>query len=893
MSYINKTSLLVPSQLPEFIRDDANYSTFVAFIQAYYEWMEQEGNTSFGSKNLLSYSDIDNTLDGFLNYYRNDFLAFFPEGSLVDQRKLTKIAKELYQTKGTPSSYQFLFRVLYNSDVELYNSKDFILRASDGQWIVTRSLTLATTDAAWLNTVNYRLFGEISKGYAVVEDVIPKTNNTQVVLSAIDRTFTSGEFVRVIDNNGHDVLFNGEPLRGQIVGVLSGVTVDSVNNGSGYNLGDPVVFYGGLNPEITNPVGANGYISSITTASLTAVTPTYYGQGYRPGAFTQIDITSNGGSGAKDFATSFDPNSYYIVYVPDDTIQSKANVALGDANYGFANLTSANITTKLVNALTYPTLNTFGILGTTVTSGGSGYDASTKATATGFYSTDVNTLSALPTMGILGPLTIVNGGLNYAVNDRINIIGGSGYGAYAKVTAVDLNGTITQVSYISDPTNIHVYPLGGMGYNHTLPSEINITSTSGAGATLQVPGLIGGDAQFSIGSTSYGQVLGVTLTEVGQDYIAAPGVSLRVEDLLITNVNVFNSPQKGDVIYQGTPSSQTFSANVDSLTINTANTANSYFSTYNLRVYDYNGLLDGNNYIHILKGGVDSGASMNVSQQTTGIYTNGRKIYGNGAAKAKANFLNGIITGKGFYANADGQPSAYSILENEKYNEYTYILQVEQALSKYKNTALSFLHPSGTGYTTFNVIKNSSKFNSAIDYKENTLTPLSYLLGTDLYVANTVSYSTNSTVYFTNLNAVNIDEVIQSNTYLTINTPHSGSYASNIVAVGVDTITLEDVLPILVPNVAIGAVESGSDIININSITNAWNIAAGNVATHFSDFMHIYDSVSFDGINYKQITHVDQLDVGTTIIVDSVYGSAQSGYITFKANVLSSDVWVS
>ena len=181
---------------------------------------------------------------------------------------------------------------------------------------------------SWLNTINYRLFGEISKGYAVIEDVIIKTNNTQVVLSGIDRTFTSGEFVRVVDNNGHDVLFNGQPLRGQIVGVLSGVTVDSVNNGAGYNIGDPVVFYGGLNPAVTNPVGANGFISQVSSASVIGLTPNYEGQGYRPGGYTTINVNSANGSGANVIASVFDTANSYpypVTYVVTDTIGPFAN----------------------------------------------------------------------------------------------------------------------------------------------------------------------------------------------------------------------------------------------------------------------------------------------------------------------------------------------------------------------------------------------------------------------------------------------------------------------------------------------------------------------------------------------------------------------------------------
>ena len=57
--------------------------------------------------------------------------------------------------------------------------------------------------------------------------------------------------------------------------------------------------------------------------------------------------------------------------------------------------------------------------------------------------------------------------------------------------------------------------------------------------------------------------------------------------------------------------------------------------------------------------------------------------------------------------------------------------------------------------------------------------------------------------------------------------------------------------------------------------------------------MHIYDSVSFDGMTYKNITHVDQPGTGTRIFVDSAFSSPQSGYLNFKANVVSSNVWVS
>ena len=118
----NKTSLQIPEQLPEFIRDDVNYQTFVSFIEAYYAWLETAyasnsaiitANTtgqgaSYGSKNILNYVDVDNTLDDFLAYFINDFLPYIPEDALADKKKLLKISKQLYKTKGTEKSYKFL-----------------------------------------------------------------------------------------------------------------------------------------------------------------------------------------------------------------------------------------------------------------------------------------------------------------------------------------------------------------------------------------------------------------------------------------------------------------------------------------------------------------------------------------------------------------------------------------------------------------------------------------------------------------------------------------------------------------------------------------------------------------------------------------------------------------
>ena len=104
-----KTSTLVPFQLPDWIRYDENTTNFVLFLQSYYEWLEQNQNVLDLEGNILDFFDVDKTTDQFLEYFINDFLQYFPKDSLISKSTAIKAAKELYSSKGTPSSYKFLY----------------------------------------------------------------------------------------------------------------------------------------------------------------------------------------------------------------------------------------------------------------------------------------------------------------------------------------------------------------------------------------------------------------------------------------------------------------------------------------------------------------------------------------------------------------------------------------------------------------------------------------------------------------------------------------------------------------------------------------------------------------------------------------------------------------
>jgi hypothetical protein len=133
MSYIKpKLSSLVAGQLPEFIRGD--YQTFVAFLEAYYEFLEANVNTDY-----KSLKDIDNTLDSFIQYFKHEIAINLPNLP-IDERFLLQHIRELYRAKGTEAAFKLLFRILFQKDVVVDYPYNSVLIPSDGKWIQDKSI---------------------------------------------------------------------------------------------------------------------------------------------------------------------------------------------------------------------------------------------------------------------------------------------------------------------------------------------------------------------------------------------------------------------------------------------------------------------------------------------------------------------------------------------------------------------------------------------------------------------------------------------------------------------------------------------------------------------------------------------------------------------------------
>ena len=228
MEFDKFISVAVEKQFPDFYRSDG--PTFVAFVKAYYEWMEQSGYVTDASRNLFDYKDVDSTIDQFIDRFKNQFLVDFPAITAASKPLLVKRIKDFYASKGSTRGMELLFRLLFDDDITVYDPGTDILRASDGVWNIPRYIEVEKNDRS-KTFINQQITGSKSGATAFVESVHTKVVNQRLIdvitISNIYGNFVYGE---LITNDGD--LYNAP----RVVGSLTAINI--TDGGANNKIGD-------------------------------------------------------------------------------------------------------------------------------------------------------------------------------------------------------------------------------------------------------------------------------------------------------------------------------------------------------------------------------------------------------------------------------------------------------------------------------------------------------------------------------------------------------------------------------------------------------------------------------------------------------------------------------
>lgn len=305
-------------QLPGFV--SAEYPMFQRFLEAYYEWLASPGQVDYNLQNVTSNADVDTSIDLYLQQLETEFLKQIPKDIEIDKKFLIKNIRSFYASKGTEKSYQFLFNILFNENVEFYYPKNDILRASDGKWETVTSIR-------FLNDDNHDVFA--LTGQTIYQDYIytnPETNlqetrtwatakveriiqfflgDTLITEAYLSNVTGLGDFNASTSDDVDDREFvyykdtQNNPYFFRIVPMVT--TIEVTSKGTGYSAGtlldiDTAVGDSG--------VGASAQISSIFPGNIQAVNLINKGINYRVNDQVVFESTAEiGGSGASAFVS--------------------------------------------------------------------------------------------------------------------------------------------------------------------------------------------------------------------------------------------------------------------------------------------------------------------------------------------------------------------------------------------------------------------------------------------------------------------------------------------------------------------------------------------------------------------------------------------------------------
>lgn len=145
---MNITQHFVTNQnIPEYIK--TNHEMFDTFIQAYYEWLENNndsensnysdvykavGNPGWIVNNGDKVVDIDATIDEFVEYFAKEVCPIAIDEIQTNPKFFLKKIRDIYLAKGTPNAFKLFFKLYYNDNIDVFETGDTILRTSDGKY---------------------------------------------------------------------------------------------------------------------------------------------------------------------------------------------------------------------------------------------------------------------------------------------------------------------------------------------------------------------------------------------------------------------------------------------------------------------------------------------------------------------------------------------------------------------------------------------------------------------------------------------------------------------------------------------------------------------------------------------------------------------------------------
>lgn len=251
------------SRLPDDVK--VNYPVFANFIKVYSQWCVEQGFNYLidAHRSLLNQQSYSKDFeDRIIKNLGID--AKITENSKVKTELLYKLLNEFLETRGTKISYEILFRMMFNEQVDILFPRDKLFRTSGSTYLKTNQIVLK---------------GDIPLEIGVY--ITGLRSNTQTSIEYFVPYFINGERYYIVEcSNIEDSFIVGEPLKITSLDYeyntvhLPLINIEILTPGKYYKKGDTII-------PSSNMFDGYFVVSSIHKGNIDSITIINGGLGYQ------------------------------------------------------------------------------------------------------------------------------------------------------------------------------------------------------------------------------------------------------------------------------------------------------------------------------------------------------------------------------------------------------------------------------------------------------------------------------------------------------------------------------------------------------------------------------------------------------------------------------------
>ena len=320
--------------------------------------------------------NADTSVDKYFEYLKSEFNKGFPTSTEINRRFITNKIKDFYKSKSNEDAYKFLFKSIFDLDVEFRYPGEEILRISDGDFektILIRAVKASNIFEYLNQTITGRTSGALGNVVDIKATFLGGIEYAELTMKLVSGTFLAGETIEILeDSTANTTLY----------GMVAETTI--IDAGSGYTIGDVLTITG-------DGEEATAIVSSVSNGPITKLKTNAIGHGYQLNTSATVTNTGTGGNSFSLKVTEL-ANTY--------TVTSGANT------YTVGEISKVSIVNRGVDYFKAPTIT----LDDTI----------------------------IKSLGLLSEnlITIVDTGTDYSVGNTIVFTGGSGANAAGIVASI-------------------------------------------------------------------------------------------------------------------------------------------------------------------------------------------------------------------------------------------------------------------------------------------------------------------------------------------------------------------------------------------------------------------------------------------------------------------------